>query len=151
MHAQTGSPAHLGGAWRTAIQVTWVVLVLLSLVLLVVSVPAKLHDLTQGYVGIDVERNDAGEVVISAVSDVHIAQMGIREGDVIVAVDNVPIQSEVSLIQVRGLFQGPIGAQITASVRGHDNVIRRHDLTRAYSQLGLSLDHGFLIKPYWAN
>lgn len=71
-----------------------------------------------GGVGVTLERDAAGAVVMTPLRDSPAAQAGILEGDILLAVDGVSITPEMDLsADVVLLIRGEVGSRVTLSVQ----------------------------------
>ena len=70
-----------------------------------------------GGIGVNIRRNDSGEVVLSPFPDYPAIQAGIVDGDVLVAVDDKPITVELTLDQVSALVRGLVDTPVRITFR----------------------------------
>ncbi|MFQ5593212.1 MAG: response regulator [Anaerolineae bacterium] len=137
----------LRGRWLVIARVTWGAVAVLTLSLIVASVPVRFGSLRSGHINAAIEQNEAGEIVLSPTPDGPAALAGIEEGDILVAVDSIPIRPGMSLDEVHPLLDGEVGAQATIAVRTGDGPLREATITlteaenlRPLTQYGLSVD-----------
>lgn len=83
-----------------------------------------------GGVGMGLAQNTNGEVVLSPFRDSPAAQAGIREGDILVAVDGTILTTTITLDAVTALVRGPIDSQVTLTVRQADGQLLTITITR---------------------
>ena len=65
-----------------------------------------------GGIGVGIRRNEVGQVVMSPFPDYPAIEAGVAEGDVLLAVDGVPITPEMTLDQVSALVRGLVGTEV---------------------------------------
>ena len=126
---------------------TWIAVAVLTLSLIVASVPVRFGALRSGQIYATLEQNEVGEIVLSPTPDGPAALAGIEKGDILVAVDGNPIRPGMSLDEVHPLLDGEVGAQATMAVRTGDGPLREATITlteaenlRPLTQYGLSVD-----------
>lgn len=83
-----------------------------------------------GGVGMGLAQNGNGEIVVSPFRDSPADQAGLRDGDVLLMVDNVPLTITTTLDVVTALVRGPIGSQVSLTVRHTDGQTLTATLTR---------------------
>lgn len=83
-----------------------------------------------GGVGMGLGQNANGEIVLTPFRDSPAALAGIREGDVLLAVDNVPLTPTISIDAVTALVRGPIDSPVTLTVRHTDGAELTVSITR---------------------
>ncbi len=139
----TQTHTRLSGVQLRLAQAAWWVIAGLTVSLLAVAISIRYNRVAD--IGAGLTSNAAGEIVLSPViSDLPAGQAGILEGDILVAVDGLPIIPEMRSNQINFLLSGPIGSPVNVSVRTGDGLVREYTLARAmgYSnrfqiQLGL--------------
>ena len=113
---------------------------------------AQLNEMTTGrYVGIGVEleqRADRQLVVVAPVDDSPAALAGIRAGDVIVAIDDKPIEGRDVDQASRGL-RGPPGTTVKLRIRRAGEAEPR-DFTLVRAEIARSSVSGRLLEPGYA-
>lgn len=75
-----------------------------------------------GGIGVDIRKNDQGEIVLAPFLDSPAAASGIQEGDVLLQVDQIPVTPEMTADDVTVLIRGPVGTTVTLRVRHPDGV-----------------------------
>jgi carboxyl-terminal processing protease len=71
-----------------------------------------------GGVGMSLVRNDAGEIVLSPFRDSPSARAGILEGDVLLAVDDLTITSEMDIsLDIAAHIRGEIGSDVSLTIK----------------------------------
>lgn len=70
-----------------------------------------------GGIGVALSLSAAGETVLSPYPDSPAARAGVLDGDVLVAVNDAPIQASASPDQVTAAIRGPIGSTVRITVR----------------------------------
>jgi hypothetical protein len=96
---------------------------------------------SSGVIGIYILQNSAGEVVISPAPGLDATEAGVREGDVLIAIDGIPISPEVEKPEVFRLLRGPPGEPILLDVRRQDGSLSQYSITRSgypFEEFGIS-------------
>ncbi len=70
-----------------------------------------------GGIGVYSSRNDRGEIVLTIIPGNPAAEAGIRDGDVLLAIDGVEISLDMSMNEVGLLVRGEIGTDVVLTVR----------------------------------
>ncbi|MCX6031677.1 MAG: S41 family peptidase [Chloroflexi bacterium] len=70
-----------------------------------------------GGIGATMARNEANEIVLTVMREKPAARAGIKDGDVLAAVDGKPITAEMSIEQVVLLVRGNEGTKVTLTLR----------------------------------
>jgi carboxyl-terminal processing protease len=70
-----------------------------------------------GGVGVELRKNEAGEIVLTPFLDSPAAQAGILDGDVLLAVDDTPLTGATTLEEATVLIRGLVGTMVTLRVR----------------------------------
>lgn len=140
--APTRSPSTSSSALRGAARVLAVgatsVLILFLLGVFAMGLPLALSDLSKGSVGVFLSTNAAGETVLTPVAGAAAEIAGVRQGDVLLAVDGVVLVPWGPGNVTRDAMAGPPGAAIALEVRSIDGTVR---------QLVFSRDP-FALEPY---
>src|SRR4051794_8116134 len=151
---ETGAPPVAGGACLVgpplaAARLLWLVVVVLSVALFVVGMGAHLSNLTSQFPGripADLSTNAAGQVLLSPWPDGPLLRAGVLKGDILLAVDGVPIVSEQGRPVAVDLLSKPVGTRLTVAVRTGKAPPREYTITlggetaRAVGPLGISGD-----------
>jgi carboxyl-terminal processing protease len=89
-----------------------------------------------GGIGVTMRRNEQGDLILGPQPESPAILAGIMEGDVLVAVDNLPILASMSFDDIAAIVRGPVGTQVTVSVRrsGSDSPLS-FTITRAIIQV----------------
>lgn len=66
-----------------------------------------------GGIGAAMGRNEKGELVLTVMRDRPAARAGIQDGDILLAVDDMPITAELTIEEVVALVRGEVGASVT--------------------------------------
>ncbi len=83
-----------------------------------------------GGLGMQVTMEDGAVKVVSPIDDTPAAKAGVMPGDLIVAIDNVPV-SDMTLSQAVDKLRGPIGSKVTLTMRRQGAQPFELTLTRA--------------------
>jgi carboxyl-terminal processing protease len=70
-----------------------------------------------GGIGAVIGRNEANEAVLTVMRDKPAARAGVKDGDVLAAVDGKPITAEMTVEQIVLLIRGEVGAKVTLTLR----------------------------------
>jgi len=70
-----------------------------------------------GGVGVTMRRSAQGDLVLSPLPDSPALRAGILEGDVLLAVGSQPVSATMSFDDIAAVVRGPVGTQVTLSVR----------------------------------
>ncbi|HEX2697137.1 MAG TPA: PDZ domain-containing protein, partial [Anaerolineales bacterium] len=92
--------------------------------------PAYARSFQEGYMPMKIVRTAQGEIEITEVHD-EVAQAGIQAGDILLAVNGTAIHEADPTEQVDSLLFGPIGQNVTLTVR-----------TQGSSQLDVTVQRG---------
>ncbi len=83
-----------------------------------------------GGIGVDLRRNEAGQVVLSPFSGYPALQAGIQEGDVLIAIDGNEIKPETTLDQVSAWARGIVGTTVKIAFQHGADAPKEVILTR---------------------
>jgi carboxyl-terminal processing protease len=83
-----------------------------------------------GGIGVEIKKNDAGEIVLFPYRDSPAALAGLVEGDVLLAVDSTRVTAAVALDEAAALLRGLVGTSVTVQVRHPSGEIVAVTLTR---------------------
>ena len=125
-----GAPTRLRGRTLLLARAAYAALLVLVLGLFVGGVPAWYGYLAAGNLGIDLTRDSAGRVLISTAPGLPAADAGIRGGDVLLAVDGVPVAPRGSPAEIAWRLAGPAGTQAVLEVRSAEGTSRHYTVTR---------------------
>jgi carboxyl-terminal processing protease len=84
-----------------------------------------------GGIGVALSQSAAGETVLSPYPDSPAAKAGVLEGDVLLAVNDAPIQASASADQVTAAIRGPIGSTVRITVKHKTGSTESFSITRA--------------------
>jgi carboxyl-terminal processing protease len=84
-----------------------------------------------GGIGVALSQSAAGETVLSPYPDSPAVKAGVLEGDVLVAVNDAPIQASASADEVTAAIRGPIGSTVRITVRHKSGNTQSFNITRA--------------------
>lgn len=133
----------LRGTRLLAARSAWLALVIFALLLFCVGIPARVNELRRGFLGLSWARNTAGEIILSPIVGLPAAEAGIRQGDILLAVNGIPISE---LIAQTGLDQSFFNSEIvqfSIDVRRGEGTTQRFFVARdnrGLAQLGISPD-----------
>lgn len=89
-----------------------------------------------GGIGVTMQRNEAGEVVLSPMQDAPAIRAGVQEGDILTSVAGAPITPTVSFDQIAAMVRGPVGTPVDIEIRrGAPAVFHTFTITRAEIEL----------------
>ncbi|MBI3764114.1 MAG: S41 family peptidase [Chloroflexi bacterium] len=72
---------------------------------------------TFGGIGAELRYNEGGQVILAPFPNLPAARAGIVEGDILLAVDGRSIPAGIGLDEVSALIRGPVGTEVTLTVR----------------------------------
>jgi carboxyl-terminal processing protease len=72
---------------------------------------------TFGGVGVDLYRNDDGDMALAPYPESPAAEAGVLEGDILLAVDSEPVTEETSIDDVRAHLHGEVDTSVTLTLR----------------------------------
>jgi len=84
-----------------------------------------------GGIGVAVSQSATGETVLSPYPDSPAAKAGVLEGDVLVAINDAPIQAGASADEITSAIRGPIGSTVRITVRHKSGNVESFNITRA--------------------
>ncbi len=140
----------LRGGWLLLGRLVWLVIVVIAVGLFVKGIPLHADDLREQYqskIGVSLISNPSNEIRIFPWLHYPASQAGILDGDVLVAVNDKPIQPKHAAPEelVKELIpDGPAGTPITLTARTGNHPARKYKLLFggedpvALAQLGLS-------------
>ncbi|PKO22477.1 MAG: hypothetical protein CVU38_09290 [Chloroflexi bacterium HGW-Chloroflexi-1] len=70
-----------------------------------------------GGIGATLGRNDAGDLLLTVMPDRPAARAGVRDGDILIAVDAQAIPPEMSVQDVVALIRGEVGTEVALTLR----------------------------------
>ncbi len=73
-----------------------------------------------GGIGVKMQRDETGHVILSPMPDTPALRAGIQEGDILIAVDGKPITSTTSFEDIKALVRGPVGTPVTLGIQRGD-------------------------------
>lgn len=107
----------------------------------ILGLPSQFAYSTSGFVGVTATVSQSGEVILLPLPNQQAAKAGIRAGDVLLAIDGVPIEEITPRTTLFKTIMGPVGTPITLDVRTQDGSVRAYTLTRdvqIFEDLGIS-------------
>lgn len=69
-----------------------------------------------GGIGVSLERNDAGQILLYPFPDGPADEAGVLDADVLTAVDDFPIETDTPVDQITAAIRGPEGSEVRISV-----------------------------------
>lgn len=73
---------------------------------------------SHGGIGVALNRSVGGQIVLSPYRDSPAAKAGIREGDLLLAVDNIPITAQMDIsLDVETRIRGEVGTQVALTIQ----------------------------------
>jgi carboxyl-terminal processing protease len=69
-----------------------------------------------GGIGANLQRNEAGEVILSPIPGNPAEEAGILDGDILLAVDGTEVTGEMTVEDVANMIRGDVGSAVTLSV-----------------------------------
>jgi carboxyl-terminal processing protease len=88
-----------------------------------------------GGVGVSLAQTATGETALAPLPDSPAARAGVRDGDVLLAVDDTTLQAGAGADQVTALIRGPIGSTVRLTVRHASGSTETLTVTRQEIQL----------------
>ncbi len=89
-----------------------------------------------GGIGVALNRNEAGDVVLTAYPDLPAARAGVQSGDLLIEIGGAPVERGESPDALSARIRGPVGSKVTISVRRGGNTDALHfTLTREAIEL----------------
>ena len=83
-----------------------------------------------GGIGASVRRENGGRIVLSPFPDRPAARAGVKEGDVLIKIDDTPIAPETKFEEVTSLLRGEVGTKVNIAVERSGQQLA-FDITRA--------------------
>jgi signal transduction histidine kinase len=137
------SSTHLKNPWLYPARVLWLATTLVALGLFFAGLPARANTVSRTYRG-DIQasltQNQVGKIIVSPWSASVAVRAGVLEGDVLLAVNNVPV---TSVEQADALLAGVIGTPVTISVQTGNFPPRQLTIPRSSLEGGILLRYGF--------
>jgi carboxyl-terminal processing protease len=84
-----------------------------------------------GGIGVVLSRSPAGDTLLSPYAGSPAATAGVLEGDILVAVNDAPLQSGITADQLTELLRGPIGSTVRITVKHKSGATETVSITRA--------------------
>jgi signal transduction histidine kinase len=134
---------HLNTPWVFPARVLWLATTLIALGLFFAGLPARANAVSRTYRG-DIQasltQNQKGKIIVSLWPASTATRAGVLDGDVLLAVNNIPI---TSVDQADALLAGAIGAPVTISVQTGNFPPRQLTIPRNSLEGGILLRYGF--------
>lgn len=83
-----------------------------------------------GGIGVNIRRNEQGNIVLSPFPDYPAIEAGVQEGDVLLAVDGVEITPDMATDAISVMVRGKIGTEVTIRFQHGTDAPREVTLTR---------------------
>ena len=84
-----------------------------------------------GGIGVELSRNQAGEVLIYPIIGSPASESGILDGDNLISVDTLIISPEIGLDEIKAAIRGPLGSWLNIAVaRGPDSIVHEFKIKR---------------------
>ncbi len=128
--------------WLLPVRLLWLTALVIALGLFIAGLPLRAREIRAPYVGniqATLTENQAGEVIVSPWAGSTAARAGVLDGDILLAVDDVPVTSPD---QARALVEGALGTQVTVSVRTGQFPPRQLTVTRGSASGEALLKYG---------
>lgn len=129
--------------WLIPARISWLAITLIALGLFIAGLPARASDVNRTYRG-DIQasltQNQKGKIIMSPWSASTAARAGVLEGDILLAVNNVPI---TSVDQADALLAGAIGTPVTINVQTGNFPPRQLTIQRNSLEGGILWRFGF--------
>ncbi len=120
--------------WLFPARLFWLAATMLALSLFIAGLPARANNIELWYRG-DTQagllQNSKGQVIVTPYPGYAAARAGLLEGDVLLAVDDVPVTSKD---QADRLLAGPVGTPVRVSLRTGNFPARQLTITRGSLQ-----------------
>lgn len=99
------------------LQLTWLLLVALTLTLLLIGLAPAAAEWQRGTVGLVLEANAAGEITLAPIPGREAALAGLQSGDILLAIDGQALPKGISVDETIARLRGPLGQPVTITVR----------------------------------
>jgi signal transduction histidine kinase/CheY-like chemotaxis protein len=151
--AQRSLIAPVPARWLTPVRLVWGLIAAAALFAFVAAIPIQFRGENLGVSGIWYGSNPAGDVLLFPPPGSPGARAGVRNGDVLLAIDGVPLRRDVFLTSwMWGApgFRGMVGSDVSLTVRSRDGATQTLVITRS-SMEARSLAHaGISVEMYAA-
>lgn len=138
IHPRDSLVRHFDGRWLYLARVGYVITLLIVLGLFVLGTPEYARYLNEGKIGVVIDKNERGEIILLPIPRLDAEQAGVRNEDVLLAVNGVPIPPEASIEEVIDLLKGKKGESVTITVRTGNEAPRDYKIIRSQSYLKAS-------------
>lgn len=123
----------------------WLLIGVPAVALLILSLPSHYRALDRGYAGIIIERSGNGEIVISG-TNLNARRAGIQRGDVLIAIDGVPIGPEETVRQIAfERMRGAVGTVVQLTVARPGEATRDYTVVRSQPEMEVLRRFGFSV------
>lgn len=111
-------------------RLVWLAAILFALLLFIEGVPATLNVYARGFLGLDFRQAVNGEMVLLPKPNMPSFDVGIRNGDVLLALNGQAITPDVSQTRVERMLNDPSFARVTFQVRHPDGTTSHYTVAR---------------------
>ncbi len=139
------APTNTKNPWLILARITWGIMALVIIIFLVSGIGPYLADWQQGKIGVVLDTNAQGEIMLSPDIGSEAEKAGLVFGDILLSVNQIPLPSNISVDDAAALLRGLAGEPVTLTVRrasGQEKtftVIRSKQYQETLKAAGLSL------------
>lgn len=140
---EAGADRRLAYPWPVVYLIFFFVLVAGMIVFAVYGLPPAIAGFTRGYIGLAMETDQFGRIVLSPSDNSAAANAGVEAGDILVAVDGRYLAADVDPLE---MLRGRVGEPVSITVLKADNreatytIVRSQHYAETLRQAGLSVD-----------
>lgn len=136
VRSQEDTGRHLHGRWLYLARGGYIIILLIILSLYGLGTPGYIRYLDEGKIGVDIDQNKLGEIILLPRPGLDASQTGVLKGDVLLAVNGTPTPPRISIEEAVKLLKGKKGESVTITVRTDNEAPRDYKIVR--SQLYLT-------------
>jgi hypothetical protein len=136
-----GGITRLRGRSPQIARLIYLILLASLLVVFLVGIPTRYNLLASGGIGVWLRQNLTGEPILIPMPGMPAAQAGLQDGDILIAIDGIPLNREVGLAHVLTLLSGRPESPITVEIRRGDGETNQFSFQRqafALESFGIS-------------